>query len=50
MVSCEGMPFFNSKNEPSKSFFALPKLAIAVNPSAPQITAQIVIMMISCNG
>jgi hypothetical protein len=50
MVSWEGMPLSRSRNCSSPSFFASPKLAMEVNPSAPQITAQIVTTMISYSG
>jgi hypothetical protein len=35
------MPFSSTQNCPSPPFFASPKLAMDVTPSAPQITALI---------
>lgn len=49
-VSCEGMPFFNSRKVLSHSCFAFPNVSISVKNSAPQIVARIAIVMMSINA
>lgn len=46
-VSCEGIPFGNSKNRRNHPSFALPNASTCVQPSAPQITAVIAITITS---
>jgi hypothetical protein len=46
-VSCDGMPFGRSNTFRSHSSFALPKSSIRTKPSAPQITARMLRMMMS---
>ena len=48
-VSWEGIPFFSSRNPDNHSCLEFPKLSTSPQVSAPQMTAQIVIIMISFN-
>jgi len=51
-VSCEGIPLGNCNNSVSQAPFAFPNSSMPTHPSAPQITPQMAMMIISrkrCN-
>lgn len=49
-VSCEGIPYFNSKNSRSHSSLLFPNVSTSTQLSAPATTAQIAITEISISG
>ena len=49
-VSCEGMPWGNARNVRNHLSLAFPNASIATQLSAPQITPQIAITIMSCRA
>ena len=48
-VSCEGIPFGSTRKVRNHLSLAFPNFSIPVQPSAPQITAQMAMVMMSSN-